>query len=147
MNRGTCRSGAFAPRWTGRGTIGAMKFTKESAVGVNRINGWDEGSLRINEQVFSGPVIVAADSIREVSLGEPDTLEEPALADALALEPEVLLLGTGSRQRWPAARLIAALAKRGIGLEVMDTLAAARTYNVLVGEDRRVVAVLYPPRA
>ncbi|MEX0900513.1 MAG: MTH938/NDUFAF3 family protein [Gammaproteobacteria bacterium] len=124
-----------------------MKFTKESAAGVNRINGWDDDSLRINEQVFSGPVIVSADTLRPVSLGEPGDLEEQALADALALEPEVLLLGTGERQRWPAPRLVAALAKRGIGLEVMDTLAAARTYNVLVGEERRVVAVLYPPRA
>ena len=124
-----------------------MKFTKESAAGVNRISGWDAGSLRINEQVFSGPVIVAADAIREVTLGAPDALDEPTLADALAMSPEVLLLGTGERQRWPTPRLVAALAKRGIGLEVMDTLAAARTYNVLVGEERRVVAVLYPPRA
>jgi uncharacterized protein len=124
-----------------------MKFTKETAAGVNRINGWEVGSLRINERTFSGPVIVAADVVHEVALAEPDALEEAALAEALALDPEVLLLGTGARQRWPAARLIAALAKRGIGLEVMDTLAAARTYNVLVGEERRVVAVLYPPRA
>lgn len=124
-----------------------MKFTKESAVGVNRINGWDGGSLRINEQVFSGAVIVAADALHEVSLVEPDALEEAALADAIALDPEVLLLGTGERQRWPSPRLIAVLAKRGIGVEVMDTLAAARTFNVLVGEERRVVAVLYPPRA
>lgn len=128
-------------------TIHTMKFTKETAVGVNRITGWEGGSLRINEQVFSSPVIVAADTIRAVSLVEPGALEEPALADVLALSPEILLLGTGEKQRWPSGRLVAALAKRGIGLEVMDTLAAARTYNVLVGEDRRVVAVLYPPRA
>ena len=124
-----------------------MKFTKESAAGVNRITGWGDGSLHINEQVISGAVIVAADTILDVTLAEPGALDEPALADALALDPEVLLLGTGERQRWPSARLIASLAKRGIGLEVMDTLAAARTYNVLAGEERRVVAVLYPPRA
>ena len=124
-----------------------MKFTQESAPGVNRVNGWREGVLRINDDEFTGAVVVSADTVRAVTLSEPAALEESALADALALEPEVLLLGTGSRQRWPAPQLVAALARRRIGLEVMDTLAAARTYNVLVGEERRVVAVLYPPGA
>ena len=124
-----------------------MKFTQETAPGVNRINGWRDGVLRINDEEFTGAVVVSADTVRAVTLAEPAALEEPAIADALALEPEVLLLGTGNRQRWPAPKLIAALARRGIGVEVMDTLAAARTYNVLVGEERRVVAVLYPPGA
>ena len=124
-----------------------MKFTQESAPGVNRVNGWREGVLRINDDEFTSAVVVSADTVRAVTLSDPAALEESALADALALEPEVLLLGTGSRQRWPAPQLVAALARRRIGLEVMDTLAAARTYNVLVGEERRVVAVLYPPGA
>ena len=124
-----------------------MKFTQESAPGVNRVNGWREGVLRINDDEFTSAVVVSADTVRAVTLSEPAALEESALADALALEPEVLLLGTGSSQRWPAPQLVAALARRRIGLEVMDTLAAARTYNVLVGEERRVVAVLYPPGA
>src|SRR5690606_9533590 len=98
-------------------------------------------------QTFSGSVLVAADTVEALTLAAPDALDEPDFAAALALDPEVLLLGTGERQRWPAPRLIAALARRGIGLEVMDTLAAARTYNVLVGEERRVVAILYPPDA
>ena len=124
-----------------------MKFTQETAPNVNRINGWRDGVLRINDEEFTGAVLVSADTVHAVTLAEPAALEEGALAGALALEPEVLLLGTGSHQRWPSPRLIAALARRGVGVEVMDTLAAARTYNVLVGEDRRVVAVLYPPGA
>ena len=122
-----------------------MKFTKESAPGVNRIDGWAAGVLRINGRETRGTVLVSADTIQSISLAEPAALDADALDAALALEPEVVLLGTGDTQRWPPARLVAALAKRGIGLEVMDTLAAARTYNVLVGEERRVVAVLYPP--
>lgn len=58
----------------------------------------------------------------------------------LALDPEVVLLGTGERQRFPAAAVMAACLTRGIGIEVMDSAAAARTFNVLAGEGRRVVA-------
>lgn len=124
-----------------------MKFTKESAPGVNRIDGWGGGALRINGRETAGTVLVSADTLRTVSLADPGELDADALDDALALDPEVILLGTGDTQRWPHPALVAALAKRGVGLEVMDTLAAARTFNVLVGEERRVVAVLYPPTA
>ena len=61
----------------------------------------------------------------------------------LADEPELVILGTGARNLFPPRELVFAFARRGIGLEVMDTAAAARTYNVLVGEGRRLVAVLY----
>lgn len=66
----------------------------------------------------------------------------PALEPALALEPEVMLLGTGTRLRWPAGGLVRAVNARGVGFEVMDTATACRTYNVLALEGRRVVAAL-----
>jgi uncharacterized protein len=67
------------------------------------------------------------------------------LERAIALEPEVILLGTGARQHFPAPALLRAMLARGIGLEVMDTAAACRTFNVLASEYRRVVAVLFVP--
>ena len=60
----------------------------------------------------------------------------------LALDPEVVLLGTGQRQIFPGGRLSRRFFSAGIGIEVMDTGAACRTFNVLVAEQRRVVAVL-----
>ena len=60
----------------------------------------------------------------------------------LALEPDVLLLGTGARQRFPHPRLYRSLTDAGIGVECMDTPAACRTYNILVAEDRKVVAAI-----
>ena len=60
----------------------------------------------------------------------------------LALAPELLVLGTGQRQVFPPAAVMAACLTRGIGIEVMDNAAAARTYNVLAGEGRRVVVAL-----
>lgn len=71
---------------------------------------------------------------------------QPADMDAvLALQPALVLLGTGPRQRFPAAAAMAALLTRGIGIEVMDSAAAARTFNVLATEGRRVVAAFLLP--
>lgn len=60
----------------------------------------------------------------------------------LALKPDVLLLGTGARQHFPHPRLYRSLTDAGIGVECMDTPAACRTYNILVAEDRKVVAAI-----
>ena len=76
----------------------------------------------------------------------PQTLEELREEDldaVFALQPEIVVLGSGSRQRFPETQLLAAILARGIGCEVMDTGAACRTYNVLVSESRRAVAALF----
>lgn len=62
------------------------------------------------------------------------------LAALLALAPEVIVLGTGRRQCFPSALVMAACLTRGVGIEVMDNHAAARTFSILAGEGRRVVA-------
>ena len=68
----------------------------------------------------------------------------PWLSSAVfAEQPDVVLLGTGAANIFPPRELTFAFARRGIGLEVMDTAAAARTFNVLANEGRRVAAVLY----
>jgi uncharacterized protein len=71
-----------------------------------------------------------------------DALGEEHFDYFLALEPDVLLLGTGARQRFPHPRLYRSLTDAGIGVECMDTPAACRTYNILVAEGRRVVAAI-----
>jgi len=71
-----------------------------------------------------------------------DELTASDLEPVLALRPEVLLLGSGPRQVFPAPELLAQLYAARIGFEVMDTGAACRTYNVLVGEGRAVAAAL-----
>ena len=73
---------------------------------------------------------------------------EPEHAEpVLALTPEVVLLGTGARQVFPPAAFLAAFLRRGVGIEVMDNAAAARTYDLLAGEGRRVVAAFILPPA
>lgn len=58
----------------------------------------------------------------------------------VALKPDVVLLGTGARQQFPSQAVLAAFLQRGVGVEVMDNAAAARTWDILAGEDRNVVA-------
>ena len=72
-------------------------------------------------------------------------LDDAAIARILALNPEVVLLGTGARATFPAQSVLGAFLRRGVGLETMDNSAAARTFNVLVGEGRQAVAVFLLP--
>lgn len=73
------------------------------------------------------------------------SIEETHLEPILSLSPEVVLLGTGGRIRFPKPALMAAFLTRRIGIEVMDNAAAARTFNVLAQEGRRVVAAFILP--
>jgi len=68
-----------------------------------------------------------------------------AIASIVTLAPDVVILGTGERQSFPAPKLMAEFLTRGIGIEVMDNRAAARTYNVLVSEGRNVVVAFMLP--
>lgn len=121
-----------------------MKFTLESSSRVNLVRAYSRAELRIGEEHVHSSCIVSAD--RLITDWPPVRFEElrPEHLEAiLALEPEVALLGTGERQRFPPAEIRTAFAARGVGLEVMDLGAACRTYNILVQEERRAVAALF----
>jgi len=95
----------------------------------------------VNERTFTAGFALAPDVLVE-SWPVVDAAAM-ALADLdplLALQPELIVLGTGARQVFPPAQVMAACMGRGVGIEVMDNAAAARTFNVLAGEGRRVVA-------
>lgn len=120
-----------------------MKLTDHTTPGTVIVRGYSPGELRIGETTLHSSCLLAADRI--VADWGPRTVNDltPQHIEAIgALTPEVVVLGTGSRQRFPDRALIATLLARGIGVEVMDTGAACRTYNVLVSEDRRVIAAL-----
>jgi uncharacterized protein len=120
-----------------------MRFTEDSAPGVNLIRGYAAGELRVNDQRIRGGVILSASTIAlEPALKSIADLTQEHAASVFALQPELVLLGTGERQTFPPAAFGAEFLRRGIGFEVMNTGAACRTFNVLVAEQRRVVAVL-----
>ena len=120
-----------------------MRFTQDSTAAVHLIRGYAAGELRISNDIYRETVIVSASQVAVVSeIRDVNALAgfDPSLI--LALDPELVLLGTGQRQVFPAAAFRAQFLKAGIGFEVMDTGAACRTFNVLVAEQRRVVALL-----
>ena len=97
----------------------------------------------VNGERYDHSIVVLAEEVRSDWLVAGfDALSEVHFTYFLALKPEVLLLGTGARQRFPHPRLYRALTDAGIALECMDTPAACRTYNILVAEDRKVVAAI-----
>lgn len=123
-----------------------MRFTLDRHPTANVITSVYPESVRIGEREFSSSLIVSAAALLpDWPVHHARDISVETLAAAIELGPEIMLLGTGARICFPPVTLFAALAARGIGLEVMDTAAACRTYNILVNEDRPVVAALVLP--
>lgn len=120
-----------------------MKFMQEVRPVANLVTAYSPAGITLGLQRLTGPLAVAADQLLHPwPIASLEELAEAHFAPVLAWRPEILLLGTGERQRFPPAALMAALLARRVGLEVMDSRAACRTYNVLVGESRAVALAL-----
>ncbi|GAB3358245.1 Mth938-like domain-containing protein [Lysobacter tyrosinilyticus] len=105
------------------------------------LRGADGAMAVVNDRRLASSFIISPDRlIEDWSAIDPRALTVADLEPLLGLNPEVVLLGTGAVQVFPAAAVMAACMSRGIGLEVMNNAAAARTFNVLAGEGRRVAA-------
>lgn len=101
------------------------------------------GYVTVSGERFDASVVVLAGEVRsDWEVSGFDALTEADFAWFLDLRPEVLLFGTGARQRFAHPKLYRALTDAGIAVEFMDTPAACRTYNILVAEDRKVVAAI-----
>lgn len=108
------------------------EFVLRSADGV---------SARVNDRQLNASFVLSPNrlvddwAVHDVKAMTPQDLEP-----VLSLDPEVILLGSGAAQKFPPAAVMAACLSRGVGLETMTNAAAARTFNILAGEGRRVVA-------
>ena len=119
-----------------------MKFHASAPSRRNAFTGYGEGFVQVNGQRRESSVLVTPEQVLDWAPATFAELAEAHFARIAELRPEVVLLGTGARLRFPPAALTAPLARAGIGLEVMDVQAACRTYNILAAEDRVVVAAL-----
>ena len=119
-----------------------MKLHSSVPSGVNTITGYGDGYVMVNGERRASSVVVLPDRIEAWQAKGFDQLSADDFTFLKNLKAEIVLLGTGPRQRFPHPRLTAELAKAGIGLEVMDLQAACRTYNILVAEERKVAAAL-----
>lgn len=120
-----------------------MKLSLDSGTASYRIRAYGPGSVTIEDTVYTAPLILMPERvIPDWPVTSVTELTSEDFAPVLQYEPEIILLGTGTVQTFPDGSLMAGLARRHIGLEVMDTAAACRTYNILMAEDRRVAAAL-----
>ncbi|MES1992352.1 MAG: Mth938-like domain-containing protein [Pseudomonadota bacterium] len=120
-----------------------MKLHQDSPYALNRIRGYGPAEIRVNDTVYHQSLIVAPQALERDDL--PHSLAQfdvRHLARLLGHGPEIILLGTGPRLAFPPRELLLDAQAQGVGIEVMDTGAACRTFNVLLAEDRAVVALL-----
>lgn len=120
-----------------------MKLQLDSGDRQFAITFYDKGQVVVGEECITRAFIVGPGGIVR-DWGPRDVQEMlPGHMEAiLALEPEVILLGTGAHQIFPDSRVMEPLMSGHVGLEVMDTGAACRTYNILLAEGRRIAAGL-----
>jgi len=147
-----------------------LKLHSDHNPGLNTVTAYGAGYIEVNQQRFEGavafgpegeveswPVQVSADITAELLLRAAGLAAAPADDPFAALggdetearvtpagNTEVLLVGTGKRQHFLRPDVVRPVLMGGVGVEIMDTQAAARTYNILMAEGRRVVAVLLP---
>ena len=119
-----------------------MQFTNDKVPG-NFINTYLPGEIHLRDQILTTNAIISSDQL--FVDWQPASFENMSIADfkiALDLQPEILLFGTGVTQRFPDLGLLTEIMQAGTAIEVMQTGAACRTFNVLISENRSVIAAL-----
>jgi uncharacterized protein len=122
-----------------------MRLSLDSDPRINLVRRYDAGVILIGEQRITRPCIVTPQQLLlDWDASSIDELSEVQLEPLWALRADIALLGAGDRQEFPGAAIRAAFRTRGIALECMGLGAACRTYNILAGEARNVLAGLFP---
>ena len=120
-----------------------MKLHADQPQNLNTVTGYGPGYVEINAVRHDQSVLVMPEgAVAPWPVGRFEDLEPAHFEALLDKKPEVVLLGTGNRLRFPHPRLTAALSRLHIGVDAMDLQAACRTYNILMAEGRKVAAVL-----
>ncbi len=120
-----------------------MPFVEDIISGCNNIQAYEPGQITVNEKIYPGNLII---SLTEIISPWPVTsiheLSHEHLQCIFDFNPEVVLLGTGERQIFPDIEILARFTEQGTGIEVMNTGAMCRTFNILAGEGRQVIAAV-----
>lgn len=120
-----------------------MRMTRDAGSAGPIITGFAGTGFRVDGVAYPAVLLTVAAA---TSWAPPafDLLDEADLAAILTPSPEFVLLGTGPTLRRPPAPLVRLLEARDIGVEAMDSRAAARAWGILRGEGRQIAAALYP---
>jgi uncharacterized protein len=118
-----------------------MKFSEDKIDQGYYVSGYDAGVIVVNGSPKTASFVIShQELIEDWEPAHVDELRSRYLEPVLALQPELVLIGTGETLRFPAVEHYACLIQQNIGVEIMDSTAACRTYNILLGEGRNVVA-------
>ena len=120
-----------------------MKLQLENTDGLNTFTAYGEGYVSVNGIRHNCNLAVLPDRLLpNWTLATFETLGAADLELLASLDAEIILLGTGKQLRFPSPELLRPLVQAQKGLEVMDLPAACRTYNILMGEGRKVAVGL-----
>jgi len=129
-----------------RSNLRAMKMHLDRTGAAHRITGYGAGYVSVNDKPLTQSFIITPETlITDWAPRCATDLDEAAMEAIAHLSPGIVLLGTGQRQSFPPSSLLAPMLGRGVGVEVMTTAAACRTYNILIAEGRSVAAGLLVP--
>jgi uncharacterized protein len=118
-----------------------MKFSEDKFDQGYHITAYERGVIMVSGSPKTSSFIISLEQlIEEWAPSHIDQLRTQHIEQLLELEPELVLIGTGESLKFPAMEHYASLIQRNIGVEIMDSAAACRTYNILLSEGRKVVA-------
>lgn len=118
-----------------------MKFSEDKSTDSLIIRAYDAQGININGLILRNSLVVSKQQLlQNWPVTSVADLNESTLSALLVIQPEVILIGTGQTLQFPHPACYASLLNQGIGVEFMDSGAACRTYNILLGEARRVIA-------
>jgi uncharacterized protein len=119
-----------------------MKLHLAGNQGQQLFTGYGAGYVAVNNVRYEKSVLVTPSSVSDWPVRKFEDLSAADFQFIATLKAEVVIFGTGPAQRFPRPELARALAASGVGIEVMDSKAACRTYNILAAEGRGVVAAI-----
>lgn len=125
-----------------------MELTRQHPGDKVYVRAVSAAGITVADHTYDSPVILSPDAVEaDWQVGSVEDVSEDALQAVLGLRPELVIIGTGASQRFLQPELMMVFHRNGVGIEVMNTRAACRTFNILVMEERRVVAALIPPES
>jgi len=121
-----------------------MHFQEDYNSSKIRINAWESGTLTINGKKYQENLILTDKEILTLPIPESvELITEENIKEFCNLRPEVLILGTGEKQVFPATTIMETALCNKVAIEVMDTRTACRIFTLLASEGRKILAIFY----
>ena len=119
-----------------------MELIKDSVSATYNIQNYTPGTINISDQEYSHSILLMPERLSPWAVSHPESLTINHIESLLDYKPEIVIIGTGDKVSLPNSELMTPITTQGIGCEMMSTLAACRTYTILMAQMRNVLAAL-----